>query len=866
MLFEGFESIRRIFVFIFVALVIAFITIAFIMKIEEAGRKTPASIEITDGLIRIIKNGKAKWEFRVDKIVMSPDEKKYKFTKIHDGIFQRSDRPPLTFTAGSGSYDSTREKLLLEGNFAMTSKNGDFFRAASAEWDGMNKRLSIPTQVAFSSEGNAMRGGRLEAWGDDLTVFSVSKDVFVTIADLQKMGGEKTKKEIEETSIDETYFKKLSITAQLVEYDRLEKVMKVYPNPSSMGIFLPGRLAPQPTDRVTLEGKNFILKSREMFLDMERKAAQATGQVWALKKAETKSKKNENDSKVKRAFLKKDSAYETEQANLFWKEGFLDFPYTVTMTKTDMTAIAGRAFVDIKRDTAVLSNGVRLHQAKGDWLLDEGVVDKDASKKTKDAVREETTVVCDNMDMDSKNDALNAYGGVTVTQKNRNLSGGSAHYDGDKKAWSVFGDSFYKDKDYRITADRFVYYENEKIFEALDSVYAEKAPDEDQRKDISDYYEERDGERPDEKSFSRDNIKVTARKLRYDEKKDALTAEGDAKLIFRDATIISDNLFVDYKSDTARGDGGVSFDDTRNHITASKFTVDWNDKSFNASGNVRMRDAGRKTESGREEQESMNLDANSLEYEWKNKKGVAEGKVNISAEGRRSSAARLDFDRGTKTYKLSGDVKIHQDSGDWLDKRDVFGEDDDKAKRLAKKPTDITCETAFFDDGNDRSTLSGGVYIVQQHREIRARTITADSKRKIFEADGSVKYSQDSGDWIFDEKFIDEDVEEDVEKKARGALEITAARLISEYGENKIFVDGGVKFTQGANSAASDKAWHYGDSKRTVFEGHVNFIDDRGRDFKAERVVYDRASKTVEAFKSVKGSTDLSELKKKNNM
>jgi lipopolysaccharide assembly outer membrane protein LptD (OstA) len=358
-------------------------------------------------------------------------------------------------------------------------------------------------------------------------------------------------------------------------------------------------------------------------------------------------------------------------------------------------------------------------------------------------------------------------------------------------------------------------------------------------------------------------VKVAAKKIHYDEKKDTLTAEGEAKLFFHDVVVRSDKLFVDYGADTANADGGVSFDDTRNHIAAASFVIDWKAKHLQAAGDVRYRDAGRKAEGGRNEQEPFNLSAKRLEYEWKNRKGTAAGGVKISAEERSATADTALFDRKEKTFRLIGDVKIHQDSGRWLEKRDVFGEKDEKTKKLAEKPTDITCAEAFFDDANGRAILTGGVRIVQPHVVVAADSVDADSKRKIFSASGGVVYSQDSGDWLFDEKFMDEDVEEDVEKRIRKPLTVTAKQLVSEYGEDKIFVDGGVKFTEGQNSAMADRIWHYGESKRTVFEGKVSFLDDRGRDFTAERVIYDRASKTVEAFNGIKGSSDLNELKKK---
>lgn len=869
---DSLEAVRKAFIPIFIALVAVFVAVSFYLTIHVMGRKSPDSITINDSRIRLLKNGKTKVEFGVDHIVLSPDQKHYEFKGIHDGVFQRSDKPPIAFRADSGSYDTVNEKLLLIGNIDMKSENGDFFKSERALWDGRQKRLSIPDKVSLGVDGNRISGGSLDVFGDDLTVFSIRKDVKVSIVDLKKTGGKETKKDIEESRIDKSYFKRLNLRAQLVQYDRVQKAMKCFATEENIPVFVPGGApsmfptpspAPVKPGKVTLTGKNFTLKSREMYLDIERRAAQATGQVWALRKGEKKDKNEKNESKVKRAFMAKDTVFETEQANLFWKEGYVDFPFVVSMKKKDMDGYAGRAFVDIKHNTAIFDTGVRFHQKKGDWLIDDEVIDKDESKKVKDAAREETTVTCANMDMDFDNDNLNAFGNVDVVQAHRTLKGGSAHYDGKKKAWSVYQNSFYQDKESSVLADHFTYYEKSKLFEAMNVISAEQKPDDDQRKDLSDFIEDRDGKAPDSETFSRENVRVTAKKVYYDKKKDVLTAQGDAKLFFHDIAVQCDKLHVDYDKDIATVEGNATFDDPRNHITAVSLVIDMKDKRVRAEGDVRYRDAGKKKEGDKDEEESFTLVSKRLEYEWKNGKGTATGNVKISAEERNATSSTALFDRKKKTVRMIGGVKIHQDSGRWLDKRDVFEEKDGKARKLAQKPTDITCAEAFFDDAKDRTDLTGGVHIVQPHIDVKAASVSADSKRKIFEAEGKVTYNQDSGDWLFEEKFIDEDVDEDVEKRIRKPLSVNAEKLVSEYGEDKIYVDGGVSFVEGRNTAKADRLWHYGESKRTVFEGNVSFVDDRGRDFNAERVIYDRANKTVEAFKGIRGSTDLDELNKK---
>lgn len=878
MLFEGFETIRRIFFVLFIGLVAAFIAIISLQKMDEYGRKHPAPVEMknvrirvyrqgpgfADGLGGVRKNIYTKWEARARRVYISPDGKKYRLKTVEDGIYYRKTKPPLFFEAAAGSYDSATEKVEMKGGLEMYSENEDFFKTERAEWDGKNQRLAIRTPVVMRMDDNVYDGNELEAWGEDLSNFRVRGGVKVAIYDLRASAVDEDKSEIDEEDPDGKYTKNLKLAAELVEYRDVDKILRCYSQEDSLGIFVPG--VPPLTQSeavVRLEGKNYVMTSRDMFVDRERKFAHAAGKVHIVRRAE---KNPENDSRVARALLKRETTFDTEEAFYYWKDRHIDVPMNVVMASQDIDASAGRAFIDSKNDTVFLSYGVNVYQEKGDWLIDEDIVKKDASDKVKEAAREKTNITCDSLEVDFRNDGMKAYGNVTAVQEKRRMQGGYADYDSRNETWTLYGEPVVEDGDYTVSAKRFIYYEGQGFMEAMGGVTALAGLKEDDREEAMKYFRERDGKEPPPEKVKNEKAVLSADHMRYDENEDRNDAVGNAVLKYLDVTITADEVHTDNENRTANGKGHVVFDDPRNHATAESFSIDMEKKTVVLEGGVRMKDKGRPAEAGQEEEEPFEVEAKKVEYNWDDRKGTAEGDVVVTAESRNGSADRLDFDRKKEIYLFAGNVKLHQDNGDWFSEgkdRGYFGKDDDKARKIAEKPTDITCSTAVLDDKREKISLDGDVNIEQKGRRLRAKKVNVDTKGKVFEARGEVYMSQDSGDWLFEEKIIDEEVEKDIEEKIRRPMKVTAALLVSAYGEDRIYLEGGVNAVEGRNVVSSDKLWHYGESKRTILEGNVNVKDDRGREFKAESVIYDKKNNTVEAFRSISGSTDLKEIEEK---
>ncbi|HPN93093.1 MAG TPA: LPS export ABC transporter periplasmic protein LptC [bacterium] len=861
-MYDSIETIRKIFLGVFAALAVAFVFIIFVMKVEETKEKPPGTVVLKGTYARVYRDGRLKWEAWTDGIRIDKSGKHHEIKAVKRGVFYREEEPPLFFTAKRAVYNSETETLNLDGGVEMKSENGDYFRTGVFEWNGNQKRLVIPTPVEFSLDGNIYYGDDMEAWGEDFDGYIIRGNATALIPDLKKTGSARPKEDAaqpeeekeEEPLADEEYTKDLKLTAKMIEYDRQRRLMKCYSTEHRNAIYMPGSEGDAAKEEfVTLEGAHFKATSFEVYIDEEREYARAAGRVKAVRKAE---QIKESDTKARRALLKRETVYETEEAFYFWKKGVVDAPGPARATRPGVRVDAGRFYADARLETAALGGGVTIWQEKGDWLIEDGLIEDTGNQDRIEAARQATVVTSVGLDLDFNTENILAYGGVTLTQQKRRVSCSAARFDGSDRIWTLFGNPRIEEDDYNLSATGITYRESDGVMEALGEASSRKRIDDDRAADIADYLDERDGSKRDVKTISRENIVVTAAKLKYDESADMLTAEGAAAMKFLDITVLADRIRVDYSKDIAEGEGAARFDDPRNQAEAEKFMLDWKKKRMELSGKAKLKDRGRLAVPGEDgDYEPFDLEADRVAYNWGTKTGEAEGTVKMSAAGRRASAKKLSFDRDKKRYVFDGSVSIRQDDGAWLDRQRIFKEESDgKTAKVAKKTTDIICDKATFDDAAGRADLAGKpVLIKQEGRELRALKASADDSRKEFRAEGDVYMSQERGDWLFDDGIIERELEKEAETRLRRPMKATAALLISEYSEEKLYLEGGVNVVEGASSARADKLWHYGKSERTILEGDVSVKDEKKRTFSAKKIVYDSKGRVIEAYTAIKG-------------
>ncbi|MFC1474849.1 LPS export ABC transporter periplasmic protein LptC, partial [bacterium] len=785
----AFDRLRQLSFGLFIGLLVAFLGLSFFFDVDKYIKRQEESFSIDGSYIRITKKGKLKWEVWTEKIVVSREGTMHKLKNIEKGYFYRKDKPPFEFHANGGIYNSSTDEIHLKGDIEFDSVNGDYFMSQELDWFGKSERLEIPVLLFMRLDGNTYNAGEMVATGEDLEDVTLTKDVVIEIPDAEESASDKDREEIEESGVDKKLLKKLVLQAQRVEYEgEPKKFMRCFPEREWKAIHVPGEEPKDRDKKVVLNGESFTLKSREMYMDFKKKYAYVVGDVWILRKAEPDP--DPDLSRISRALRKRDTTIETDEAYYYWKEGHVRIPGPLEMFQENLDLNAGRGFMDSKRDTMFLSEGVNMHQEEGSWIIEEGLIDEDAGEEKRETVKEKTDVVCEMLDMNFETEDMSARGDVEVLQEKKTLYGTAAVYDSESGMWTVYGNPVYQDKEEgRITAETFLYQEEEGIFDALGDTNSEVEVGEEHEEDIEEFYRDRDGREPLLGGDRR--AAVFSYNLKYDEEADVAYAMEGARIVFRDLEITADKAVIDYSSDTASGTGHVIITDPYTLIMSDRIYVDGENDKVELYGNVFLEDFGHPETDDRDETEPFTLETDYLEYYRDTRMAHGRGNVALkSADGERwVTSEELDMDRGRERYVFTGDVRYHQESGEWLEAQgflDADNEDDDRARAVAKNPTDITCRRAVVNDGQNTVRFEGEVMIKQPEKKMRADIVEVDARAKRLSADGNVYLEQTSGAWLFEDGFVDEDEDDDVKDRLRNQIQVKAGSLESMYGERKL--------------------------------------------------------------------------------
>ncbi len=856
MRYEGLETLRRVALYLFAGLLAAFFTAVYFVDRERYGAASDDPLIARGIHARIRETGTLKWEFWARTAEFDSSAVRQTVNAIYKGKYYRRDGPPFSFTAQRGWYDRDAKVVRLEGAVRLRSPNGDYISSPLLVWNATGGHLAFPQGAALYIDGNYYRAGSIESNGDSLSFFTATKKVRIYIPDMYSRESPDIRRQIRDSGVKPSYFKRITLTAERIQYDSVAKILYCFPTLDQLPVITPpGRKKPPAAPgTVRLHGRGFDMSATEMQVDFQRKNIRSTGTVKILNKG--RPDLGEKGSPA-RAAGKKDTTILTSEALYYWKDSTMELSTGMEMIQKTMHVTAGRAFINLKDHTAVLAIGVLAKQFSGDWLLKEKIIGPGASENVRKSAIEESTLSCDTLTADLRTEDLQAYGSVFLKQKKKSAKSDTAAYDRKNEKWTLTGNAYAASEKNEIAADTLIYEIKPGALAALGNVRAGMLPDPEHKQDIIDYYRDRDGAAPPRGFFEKDRATVTAPGLRYNEKKDVLTATGGARLVYRDITIEADTMQIDYARKTATGEGKVTATDPFTRTLGEKFSLDWSTRDITIIRDVRYTEKGREATATGDKRDPLQMTADRLDYNWKSRRGTATGHVQADSAGRTATAAKLSFDADREFYLFTGSVKLHQDNGEWLETRGVFDPGDEQSRKLARKPTDITCDTATLDDTANTALFEGDVTVTQSDRQLRTDTLAADSATRVIKASGSVSLRQTSGEWLFEDGFVDDDTDDDTREKLRGPITVKAGKLTSWYSKKNILLEDHVTIRQGKSSAAADSLDHNGEKKITTLDGNVTLIDEKGRSLRAGRVVYDRKSKTTEAFNSVRGQTDV---------
>jgi lipopolysaccharide assembly outer membrane protein LptD (OstA) len=850
--------------------------------------------------MRVWKDDKVRWELWARRVEISGDKDFYTITDVHKGLLFRDDKI-YHFTAKKATYDYKNKKVHIFGRINFQTEKGDeFFRSRDAFWDGNQEILRLPNRVVVMEDNNLYTGESFEASGEELENFTIIGNVTVIIPDIKKSKDQDVIADLEEAEIAPEEVTNLVLKAQRVEYNGPAEITKAYPTrtwtpmaapppPSTLipsiehigalpppihmpptldlppDLTLPPGFAPapglaptpeSPLLTVSLSTDAWDITAREIYVRGKDKLARAVGSARLLRKGR---KPDSEDRQIVKALKKRNALFVTEELRYFWDLGRVEIDNPLTVQQQELTIAANSALILTKQNRAELRGGVTLHQTSGEWLFREKIIEADADEKTKEIARAETNMFASAMDLDFDNEDILATGNVSVSQPDRFLNAGTAVYTGATKIWELYGSVTVRDKQDYYEAPMFTYNEQTGEVLAPQGAYFELLPDDDQRRDFRDYFEDRDKDDFDEQKFNQQKIFVRGGHMRFDDDKDILTITGDADVKFKDVSLTGDLVTIYMADETAHAEGTVKIKDKYTTLTGAWASANWNTEDYQAGGGVRV------THTGNAKKDSDPFELKGKELKWNKKTGAGSvtGDPVLTSRSRRVTARTIDFNSEDKIYMLEGSVSLEQENGDWLRGKDYIDANDDQAWALAKKPTHATCNSARFEPDNDYFLLLGEVHVTQPQKEVFADRIEYWGKKKRLLLDGNVHMAQSRGEWLFEGGFVDETDDEEIKKRARKPADIYCARLESLYGERKLHLSGGVRIEQGKSQAAGDTVWHYGKTKQTIIEGNVRVVDEDGTELKSKRVLYNGNTKVLEAFNAITGSGFMEEDKNK---
>lgn len=860
---DAVERARQLSFGLFFFLIVSFLVVIFFVDVDKFIKRPDESLVINGTYVKVFKKGKLRWEVWAKQVIVDGEGEEHQLKSIYKGIYYRDKKPPFNFHAGDGLYRRSSEEVFLTGGIEFTSENGDYFNSEKVEWYGKAEKLLVPQELNLKLDNNTYHAGEMESTGADFKHVVLKNKVTVEVMDLYASGSKSVKKEIDESEIDQEYVKELRLEAERVEYEgEPKKTMKFFPVDDWRAIHIPGEEIAPIEKKVRLTGREFEMKAREAFVDLNQKYAHMQGEVWILRRGkegveEGAEEKKEEENKPGEKIKKRDAILETEEALYYWSQGTAQFPLPLRIYQEDVDVTAGKGYLNSKKDTAFLSEGVRLHQQKGGYLTKE---DENGEPRAEDdPAAQETDVTCLMMDINFETEDLNARGDVYVKQEKRNLRGTAASYEKESGRWTVYGEPVMREEDSLLYADMFIFDEKEEFFQALGGVTAEVQLKKDDMEDVNEFYRERDGRTPGAGESSR--AVMYSEKLQYDRKNDIVYSDTRSRAEFRDLEIEADAIRLDRDADFATGTGNVVAHDDYMTVTADSFEMRGKEKKLLIKGNVKLVEkAGRPAKDGGKPGEAFEMTADELEYNRGSEKGRANGNVIVRLEkgGRRITSGVMDMDRKNKIYVFKDNVQFHQENGEWIEDSAYAGDSKEgKAKKTANRPTDITCYRAVVNDAENTARFEDDVLVAQEGRRLRASIMEVDGNAKRFSATGNVYMEQDSGNWLFEDGLVDDDMDEDMKERLLKRLQVQSDSMESLYGEDKILFHGNVKILQGRAKATADNMWHFGEEKKTELEGNVDLLDEEGRSMKARRVVYDGKSKTTEAFGAVTGDSEI---------
>ena len=184
------------------------------------------------------------------------------------------------------------------------------------------------------------------------------------------------------------------------------------------------------------------------------------------------------------------------------------------------------------------------------------------------------------------------------------------------------------------------------------------------------------------------------------------------------------------------------------------------------------------------------------------------------------------------------------------------GANDDKALQVMRKErTWFKTEEADYYWGDDYVRTFAPTTVVQNERLAKAESITYFGKytetgepgfqRAMF-IEGGVQVWQRSGQWMFDNKLLEEVKEKELRKILAEEADLTSDKMVAMLNRADFHAQGNVEAIQKNRRVRADEILYADSDKKFIANGNAHFIDKEAQEFYGQQIIYFSNSEDIE--------------------
>ncbi|MDR7521537.1 MAG: LptA/OstA family protein [Armatimonadota bacterium] len=521
---------RRRLAVVTVAVAVAGGGFLWLVRTEQAAPEQPVertAVRATGTSIVLRHRGVRRAEITADRVEVSADRRFTVFTGRTRAMFFDGDRQAAEARGAHIVLDRARRTVRVDGGLTLVTARGDRLTAQAATWDQDSHLIELVGQVTGTTTRPSPTGGsqeipvgfgRLRA---DRIRYDTRAHLIVASGHVQLEAGEVTMS-ADVLRVDtraqvataegavSVRRREATLVAPVVRYEfRTDQATAtggaVFRRPDATvrspemhfdlrhevttasggvaveqadGLLTASWLRYEaPSGDVVAEGGVSLtrpgvkLTGRRLLANLQARRADVRGEVVLVRSPGPPPSPSD---RVLGALAKEETTVTAGRIVFLWAANEAEAEDRVEVRQRDKTAWADRMTYSEPANRLVLTGRVVLEQTSGEWLVREGLVAPPRDPRDQQALASVTRLTCTRLTMTLRERDITADGPLTVTQKERSVSGDRATYTEATRVLVVTGNVRMQDADgQRLRADRVVISLDHETFEAEGDVQTE---------------------------------------------------------------------------------------------------------------------------------------------------------------------------------------------------------------------------------------------------------------------------------------------------------------------------------------------------------------------------------------------------------